>query len=136
MGKPRIGSHKHLFKHLDLTPIQSILWTSLHKQGPGRPVQYNPECDLRDLMLRQLLQIPYIKDLVKRLRRDPYLRQVCGYHDKAPCETHFTQMKNRIGSEGFQIARARKGGRGWKNQMRIWKKIKESDQYKATLNPV
>ena len=69
-------------------------------------MEYNPEWDLRALMLRQLEQIPYITDLVKRLRRDPYLRQVCGYHDKAPCEAHFSQMKKRIGTEGFRIIEA------------------------------
>ena len=101
-----VGSPKLLFENHDLTPIQPILWTNLHRDGPGRPVEYNPEWDLRALMLRQLEQIPYIKDLVKRLRRDPYLRQVCGYHDKAPCEAHFSQMKKRIGAEGFRIIEA------------------------------
>jgi len=43
---------------------------------------------------------------VKRLRRDPSLRQVCGYRDKAPCEAHFSQMKKRIGAEGFRIIEA------------------------------
>ena len=100
------GSPKLLFENLDLTPIQPILWTSLHTQGPGRPVEYNPEWDLRALLLRQLEQIPYIKDLVKRLRRDPSLRQVCGYRDKAPCEAHFSQMKKRVGPEGFRIIEA------------------------------
>ena len=57
-------------------------------------------------MLRQLDQIPYIKDLVKRLRRDPSLRQICGYGKQAPCEAHFTQMKKRIGAEGFRIIEA------------------------------
>ena len=65
-----VGSPKLLFENHDLTPIQPIRWTSLHTEGPGRPVEYNPEWDLRALMLRQLEQIPYIKDLVKRLRRD------------------------------------------------------------------
>jgi len=97
------GSPKLLFENLDLTPIHLTLWTSLHKDGPGRPVEYNPEWDLRALMLRQLEQIPYIKDLVKRLRRNTYLRRVCGYGDKAPCEAHFSQMKKRIGVEGFRI---------------------------------
>jgi hypothetical protein len=106
MRKTKIGSPKLLFKNLDLTPIQPILWKDLHKTGPGRPVQYNPICDLRALMLRQLEQIPYIKDLVKRLRRDPSLRQVCGYGKHAPCEAHFSQMKKRIGSEGFRIIEA------------------------------
>ena len=49
---------------------------------------YQPEWDLRAMMLRQLEQIPYIRDLVKRLRRNPYLRNVCGYGERAPCEAH------------------------------------------------
>jgi hypothetical protein len=57
-------------------------------------------------MLRQLLQIPYIKDLVKRLKRNPYLRHACGYRDKAPTEAHFSQMKKRIGAEGFRMIEA------------------------------
>ncbi|MFP3952089.1 MAG: transposase [Candidatus Bathyarchaeia archaeon] len=101
-----VGSPRILFENLDLTPIQDILWTGLHRQGPGRPVEYNPEWDLRALMLRQLEQIPYVKDLVKRLRRNPYLRKTCGYGDKAPCEAHFSQMKKRIGAAGFQMIEA------------------------------
>jgi hypothetical protein len=53
-------------------------------------------------MLRQLLQIPYVKDLAKRLNRDTYLRETCGYKDKTPTEAHFTQMKSRLGVEGFR----------------------------------
>ena len=97
------GSPKLLFENLDLTPIHPTLWKDLHKTGPGRPVEYNPEWDLRALMLRQLLQIPYIKDLTKRLRREKSLREACGYRDKTPTEAHFTQMKKRIGAEGFRI---------------------------------
>jgi hypothetical protein len=101
-----VGSPKLLFENLDLTPIHSILWTSLHQHGPGRPVEYDPEWDLKALMLRQIEQIPYVKDLVKRLRRNPYLRKVCGYGSRAPCEAHFSQMKKRIGAEGFRIIEA------------------------------
>jgi len=101
-----VGSPKLLFENLDLTPIHPTLWTDLHRHGPGRPVEYQPEWDLKALMLRQLLQIPYIKDLVKRLRRNPYLRHACGYRDKAPCEAHFSQMKKRIGADGFRIIEA------------------------------
>jgi len=57
---------------------------------------------LRALMLRQLEHIPYVKDLVKRLRREPYLRRVCGYGDEVPTEAHFSQMKRRIKEEGFR----------------------------------
>jgi hypothetical protein len=90
-----VGSPKLLFDNLDLTPLQPILWRNLHTEGPGRPVTYDPEWDLRALMIRQLEQIPYIKDLVKRLRRNRYLR-----------EAHFTQMKKRVGVEGFRIIEA------------------------------
>jgi len=101
-----VGSPKLLFENLDLTPIHPILWKELHRDGPGRPVEYQPEWDLKALMLRQLLQIPYVKDLVKRLKRNPYHRHACGYRDKAPTEAHFSQMKKRIGAEGFRIIEA------------------------------
>ena len=100
------GSPKLLFENLDLTPIHPILWKELHTEGPGRPVEYQPQWDLKALMLRQLLQIPYMKDLVKRLKRNPILRHACGYRDKAPTEAHFSQMKKRIGGEGFRIIEA------------------------------
>ena len=90
-----------LFENLDLTSIHSILWKGLHREGPGRPVEYSPECDLRALMLRQLEQIPYVKDLVKRLRRSRSMRMACGYA-QVPTEAHFSQMKKRIGVEGFR----------------------------------
>ena len=53
-------------------------------------------------MLRQLEQIPYIKDLVKRLGRSCSMRKACGYGSNVPTEAHFSQMKTRIGAEGFR----------------------------------
>jgi hypothetical protein len=91
-----------LFENLDLRPLHSILWKSLHVEGAGRPVEYDPACDLRALMLRQLEQIPYVKDLVKRLRRYREMRSACGYGDRVPTEAHFSQMKKRVGAEGFR----------------------------------
>jgi len=90
-----------LFECLDLTPLHSILWKGLHVDGAGRPVEYDPECDLRALMLRQLEQIPYVKDLVKRLRRYKEMRSACGYGERVPTEAHFSQMRKRIGAQGF-----------------------------------
>jgi hypothetical protein len=52
-------------------------------------------------MLRQLEQIPYVKDLVKRLRRSRDIRMACSYDRKVPTEAHFSQMKKRIGVAGF-----------------------------------
>lgn len=91
-----------LFGNLDLSPIRSVLWKGLHVEGSGKPVTYDPECDLRALMLRQLEQIPYVKDLVKRFRRSRDVRLVCGYRRKVPTEAHFSQMKKRVGVEGFR----------------------------------
>ena len=91
-----------LFECLDLRPLHSILWKGLHLEGAGRPVEFDPECDLRALLLRQLEQIPYVKDLVKRLRRNKEMRSACGYDGKVPTEAHFSQMKKRIGVEGFR----------------------------------
>jgi len=101
-GMKRSGSPVLLFENLDLGPLHSILWKGLHEQGTGRPVEYSPECDLRALMLRHLEQIPCMKDLVRRLRKNLYLRQVCGYQGKVPAEAHFSQMKQCIGREGFK----------------------------------
>jgi len=97
----KTGSPKLLFENVDLSPIRPILWWGLHEDGPGRPVMYDPEWDLRALLLRQLEQIPYVRDLVKRLRRNRYLRRVCGYRIRVPTEAHFSQMKRRIGKPGF-----------------------------------
>ena len=97
------GSPKVLFENVDLSPLHFILWKDLHLEGAGHPVEYEPECDFRALLLRQLEQIPYIKDLVKRLNRYKEMRSACGYGDKVPTEAHFSQMKKRIGEEGFLV---------------------------------
>jgi len=98
----RSGSPMVLFRNLDLRPLHCILWKNLHVEGSGHLVEYDPECDLRALMLRQLEQIPYVKDLVKRLRRDRGMRSACGYDNKVPTEAHFSQMKKRVGVQGFR----------------------------------
>jgi hypothetical protein len=95
------GSPRLLFENVDLNPIRPLLWTDLHEKDPGRPAEYNPEWDLRALMLRQLEQIPYVKDLAKHLNRNRYLRRICGYQYRAPTEAHFSQMKRRIGKPGI-----------------------------------
>jgi hypothetical protein len=87
----RSGSPLLLFESLNLKPLHLILWKDLHFEGAGRPVEYDPECDLRALMLRQLEQIPYVKDLVKRLSRNREMRLACGYDRKVPTEAHFSQ---------------------------------------------
>jgi hypothetical protein len=46
----RSGSPMLLFEKLDLRPLHSILWKHLYLEGAGRPVQFDPECDLRRLI--------------------------------------------------------------------------------------
>jgi len=47
-----------------------------------------------------------VKDLVKRLRRSRDMRLACGYDRNVPTEAHFSQMKKRIGVEGFRAIEA------------------------------
>ena len=56
-------------------------------------------------MLRQLLQIPYVKNLLKRLRRNPYLRGVCGYGDRASTEAHFRRYGKTFSEEAMRVSR-------------------------------
>jgi len=70
-----VGSPRLLFKLVNLKPIRPILWVGLHLDGASRPVVYDPEWDLRALMLRMLLQLRYVKDLVRFLRRSAYFRR-------------------------------------------------------------
>lgn len=81
------GSPRLLFDMLDLSASRPILWWGLHEDGPSRPVEYDPEWDLRALMLRQLEQTRYVKDLVKRLRRNRYLRRARARNRKAKSTT-------------------------------------------------
>jgi len=111
-----------LFENLDLSPLRSILWKGLHWEGLGRPIKHEPECDLRALMLRQLEQIPYMKDLVKQLRRSPFLRRACGY-SLVPTEAHFSQTKKRMGVEGFRKIEA------WLRRQAL--KLRESQPFSA-----
>jgi hypothetical protein len=53
-------------------------------------------------MLRQLEQIPNIKDHVKHLNQSHTIQLACGYDSKVSTEAHFSQMKKRIGVDGFQ----------------------------------
>jgi hypothetical protein len=111
------GSPKLLFELVDLKPIHGILWVGLHLDGPGRPVVYDPVWDLRALWLRMLLQLRYVKDLVRLLRRSAYFRMVCGYRDRVPTEAHFSQMKKRIKKAGFKAIECYL--RGEANRLRV-----------------
>jgi len=95
-----------LFQNLDLRPLHPILWKNQRQDGAGRPAMYDPECALRALMLRQLEQIPNIKDLAKRLKRYKEMRLACGYDERVPTEAHFCQIKKRVGVEGFRAIEA------------------------------
>jgi hypothetical protein len=96
IGMKETGSPKLLFENLNLSSIHTILRKDLHTEGPARPVEYQPEWDLKALILRQLHQIPYMKDFVKRLKRNPILRHTCGHLEKFSTEVHFRRYEKRF----------------------------------------
>ena len=107
------GSPKVLFENLDVTPIHSILWTGLHRHSPGRPVEYNPEWDLRALIPRQLLYIPQLGPLADPHRPppEPLARPAMrwgrastfSYPEETAPATGFQRMLEK-GKASFQLA--------------------------------
>lgn len=95
------GSPRTIIRELEFKSYPAYIVEGSASRGAEEAVKYNPESDLKALMLRQLEQIPYIKDWVKLLRRNLYLRRICGYGGDVPAEAHFSRMKRRIGEEGF-----------------------------------
>ena len=106
MGKSKIGSPKLLFKHLDLTPIQPILWTGLHKTGPGRPPR-SPLGIFKALIVKQLRNIPSDRELYRRLWNDEELRMICDIEgrEKPYHPSQLTRFRNRVGPDRLEDIR-------------------------------
>jgi hypothetical protein len=60
---------------------------------------------------------------VKRLRRSREMRLACGYGRRVPTEAHFSQMKKRVGAEGFRAVE------GWLRHVAL--KLRESQPLSA-----
>src|SRR5699024_6455574 len=79
------------FSTLNLEPV----WVLFRKQtNVGAPRELNYGAMVYSLIARVVERIPTIKDLVKRLKNDPYFRFDCGFlhSDKLPSEASYSRM--------------------------------------------
>lgn len=80
-----------IFSTINLEPI----WVLFKKQtNVGAPRELNYGAMVYSLIARVVERIPTIKDLVKRLKTDPYFRFDCGFlhSDKLPSEASYSRM--------------------------------------------
>lgn len=80
-----------IFSTINLDPI----WVLFRKQtNVGAPRELNYGAMIYSLIARVVERIPTIKNLVKRLKIDPYFRFDCGFlhSDKLPSEASYSRM--------------------------------------------
>jgi transposase len=80
-----------LFSTVDIDPIFVVV---TKKSRFGRPVKLNYAAMIYSLIARIIERIPFIKDLVKRLKNDMIFRLDCGFlvSDSVPSEAAFSRM--------------------------------------------
>ncbi|WP_240378234.1 transposase, partial [Bacillus piscicola] len=80
-----------VFSPLNLNPIWVLLGKS---SNMGAPRQLNYSAMVYSLIARVVERIPTIKDLIKRLKRDPVFRFDCGFlhSDPIPSEASYSRM--------------------------------------------
>ncbi|MBW8352177.1 IS1182 family transposase [Bacillus sp. IITD106] len=80
-----------IFSAIDIEPILALLEK---KSRFGRPVNLNYRAMIYSLIARISERIPFIKDLVKRLRNDMVFRLDCGFlvSDTIPSEAAYSRM--------------------------------------------
>jgi transposase len=88
---------------LNLDWMHTLLEKHYHSDGPGRnPI--NPSTMLKAQLLKYLLQIPSERRLAIRLKRDRRLAKACGFRRRrTPSHGLFTQFRQRIGEETYQL---------------------------------
>lgn len=80
-----------IFSTINLDPI----WALFRKQANvGAPRELNYGAMVYSLIARVVERTPTIKDLVKRLKNDPYFRFDCGFlhSDNLPSEASYSRM--------------------------------------------
>jgi transposase len=84
-----------IFSTIDIDPILSVV---TKKSRFGAPVKLNYAAMIYALIARITERIPFIKDLVKRLRNDMIFRLDCGFliSDSVPSEAAFSRMITQI----------------------------------------
>lgn len=80
-----------IFSAIDIAPIFAVV---TKKSRFGRPVELNYAAMIYSLIARISERIPYIKDLVKRLKNDMIFRLDCGFlvSDSVPSEAAYSRM--------------------------------------------
>ena len=80
-----------IFSTIDMDPIFAVV---TNKSRFGRPVELNYTAMVYSLVARITERIPFIKDLVKRLKHDMIFRLDCGFlvSDSVPSEAAFSRM--------------------------------------------
>jgi transposase len=80
-----------IFGAIDIDPIFAVV---TKKSRFGRPVELNYAAMIYSLVARIPERIPFIKDLVKRLRNDMIFRLDCGFlvSDSVPSEAAYSRM--------------------------------------------
>lgn len=80
-----------IFSTIDIDPIFAVV---TKKSRFGRPVELNYAAMIYSLVARISERIPFIKDLVKRLKNDMIFRLDCGFlvSDSVPSEAAYSRM--------------------------------------------
>ncbi|RKJ24378.1 transposase, partial [Butyricicoccus sp. 1XD8-22] len=80
-----------VFSAIDIEPIFAVV---TKKSRFGRPVELNYAAMIYSLVARLTERIPFIKDLVKRLKNDMIFRLDCGFlvSDTVPSEAAYSRM--------------------------------------------
>ena len=80
-----------IFSAIDIEPIFAVV---TKKSRFGRPVERNYAAMIYSLIARLTERIPFIKDLVKRLKYDMIFRLDCGFlvSDTVPSEAAYSRM--------------------------------------------
>jgi transposase len=80
-----------IFSTIDIDPIFAVV---TKKSRFGRPVELNYAAMIYSLVARITERIPFIKDLVKRLRNDMIFRLDCGFlvSDSVPSEAAYSRI--------------------------------------------
>jgi len=80
-----------IFSAIDIDPIFAVV---TKKSRFGRPVELNYAAMIYSLVARISERIPFIKDLVKRLKNDMIFRLDCGFlvSDTVPSEAAYSRM--------------------------------------------
>jgi transposase len=94
---------KRVLDSLNLDGISATLAEHYHDEEPGRePI--DPLAMFKSQFLKHLLQIPSDRRLAIRLRRDRRLARACGFRRRrTPSHGLFTQFRQRLGEEAYQL---------------------------------